>query len=299
MADYLWTGATNASFATTTNFTPNGTPVSGDTITIDGRNLIAPVWGDQHLVVLAALYIKGANTFNCGSTAAPMQIGATYCEIGAPNSDGTSASGAQQIVLDLGTGATTIHVFSTRNGGLNNQEPVMIKANNAGNTLIVDSGMVGVGTYLPGVTGSIPAITVNVGATLNVAPGFTGWTINNFGGTVNTNGAGTLLNNQSGTAFAQGTGAITTVNAGGTCTLSNRPAAGAAWTTLNVLTGGTANLMADPRTATSTNTNIYTGGKLLQASATQITHTNGIKTIECGPQDVTISAGMTVTVALS
>jgi hypothetical protein len=124
---------------------------------------------------------------------------------------------------------------------------------------------------LPGETATLAEVDAT-GSTAICAlgPGVT-WTNANAsaGGTL-TLGSGSMgaLSVSSGsTATAQGTGAIATINAGGTTYLNHRPASGAAITTLNLYPTGIADFSQVPSALTITTLNHHKGGVLTANAA--------------------------------
>jgi hypothetical protein len=227
-------------------------------------------------VTLNSLTISQTFSGTIGTTASTgtfgyWKIGATTWTIGTPSADGIAAIGAGRIKIDFGAAAFAGTVLNTGPSIDQGAEAVRIKGSNAANKLYVLGGRVGVATNLPGETATLAEVDAT-GSTAICAlgPGVT-WTNANAsaGGTL-TLGSGSMgaLSVSSGsTATAQGTGAIATINAGGTTYLNHRPASGAAITTLNLYPTGIADFSQVPSALTITTLNHHKGGVLTANAA--------------------------------
>jgi hypothetical protein len=281
--EYLANTTTN--WGTAANWSGSAVPVTGDTVYLDQRASAGIDAGlDQHLVLLAALYVNLGMTQTIGTATAPLQIGATAFYFGLPSN--TTNAGSGRFNVDLGSSAATGYVLNT--GGSSTDtglEPLRIKCNNSSSRLFVSGGRVGIATSLPSDTATLGEIDVSGSAVVNVAAGVTWTTIKQLGSSVlAVNSGGTTLTQLAGTLTTFGTGAITTTTVGGTAKLNMRAASGATIGTLIVLPGGTADFSDLPSNVTITNVQIYAGGKIVANAANpgHVIITNQIVPVNCG-----------------
>jgi len=288
MSTYFWTSTSSTDPTLGANWTKSdgttGTaPANGDDVFIQaiaGVSLASIGAADMSAVALNSLTISQTFTGTIGSAATTgtfgyWKIGATTWTVGTSSPDGTSFSGSGRLKLDFGSAAFSGTVIATGASADSGAEPLRIKGSNSGNKLYVLGGRVGVATNLPGETATLSEVDVaGSNAVCNLGPAVT-WTNANVanGGTLTTNNGSTgALSIASGaTATTQGTGAIATVNAGGTVTLNHRPTSGAAITTLNLYPTGTADFSQNPSAVTVTNLNHHKGG-VLNANAANPGH---------------------------
>jgi hypothetical protein len=285
MSTYFWSSTSSTDPTLGANWTKSdgttGTaPANGDDVTIaaiPGVALASIAAADMSAVTLNSLTIS--QTFSgtigtasvAGGTFGYWKIGATSWTIGKPSSDGLAAIGSGRIKIDFGSAAFTGVVLATGSSVDSGAEPVRIKGSNAGNLLYVLGGRVGVATNLPGETATLAEVDVTGSAAVcNLGPGVT-WTNANAsaGGTIslNSGSTGSLSVSSGSTGITQGSGAIATVNAGGTTTLNHRPASGAAIATLNLYPSGTADFSQLPSSVTVTTLNHQKGGVLIANAA--------------------------------
>jgi hypothetical protein len=285
MSSYFWsstssTDPTNGANWTKSDGTTGTAPGNGDDLTIaaiPGVALASIAAADMSSVTLDSLTISQTFTGTIGTTAASgtfgyWKIGATTWTIGTPSNDGVAAAGSGRIKIDFGAAAFTGTVLATGASGDSGQQPLRIKGSNAGNKLYVLGGRVGVATNMAGETSTISEMDVSgSNAVCTLGPGVT-WTNGNVaaGGTLTTNSgsSGTLSVSSGSTATTQGTGAIATVNAGGTTVLNHRPASGNAITTLNLYPTGSADFSQVPSAVTVGTLNHHKGGALGANAAT-------------------------------
>ena len=253
------------------NYSTGAKPVTGDSLLIDGRAAAPILYGlNQSGVTLASLIVDASMTNQVGSAMYPVRMSATSATFG-QSQLGRGQAATPRINWDFGTVATAVAVLSGTNSTADaGREPIRIKGSNAANTLAVAGGLVGLATNLPADTANFPTITVTGGA-LNTAPGVTAGTLNNVGGVVNINGGMTTVSTYTnGTTRTYGTGTIGSVNPiAGRTYIGNRPASGAAVTTLNMV-GGSVDFSVNPLPATVGTLNVGPGSVKV-ASASQMT----------------------------
>jgi len=288
MSSYFWSSTSSTDPTLGANWTKSdgttGTaPGNGDDVTIaaiSGVSLASIAAADMSAVTLNSLTVSQTFTGTIGTTATSgtfgyWKIGATSWRIGTPSTDGATAIGSGRIKIDFGAAAFTGTVLATGSSADVGLEPVRIKGSNAANRLYVLGGRVGVATTLPGETATLAEADVTGStAVCDLGAGVT-WTNANVaaGGTLNVNSGstGALSISSGSTATVQGAGAIATVNAGGPTYLNNRPASGAAVTTLNLYGTGAADFSQNPAAVTVTTLNHYKGG-VLSANAANPGH---------------------------
>ena len=279
MSSYFWSSTSSTDPTLGANWTKSdgttGTaPANGDDVTISaipGVSLASIAAADMSAVTLNSLTISQTFTGTIGTTATSgtfgyWKIGATTWKIGAPSGDGTAATGSGRIKIDFGSAAFTGTVLATGISADAGLEPVRIKGSNASNKLYVQGGRVGVATNLPGEAATLSEVDVTGStAVCDLGPGVT-WTNANVaaGGTLlaNSGSSGTLSVASGSTATLQGSTAVATVNAGGAVYLNHRPGAGAAVSTLNLYSTGTADFSQNPAVVTVATLNHYPGGAL-------------------------------------
>lgn len=285
MSSYFWTSTSSTDPTLGANWTKSdgttGTaPATGDDVyiqAIPGVALASIGSADMSAITLNSLTINQnfAGTIGTASTSGPVfgywRIGATAWTIGAPSADGTAYVGAGRIKIDFGSAAFSGSVLASGTSIDSGAEPVRIKGSNAANHLSVLGGRVGVATNLPGESATLAEVdVVGSAAVCNLGPGVS-WTTANAsaGGALNlaSGSSGALSVSSGSSATVQGASVIATVNAGGNVTLSNRPASGAAVTTLNLYPTGTADFSQNPANVTVTNLNHQKGGVLIANAA--------------------------------
>jgi hypothetical protein len=284
MSTYFWSSTSSTDPTLGANWTKSdGTtgavPANGDDVVIAaiaGVALASIGAADMSAVTLNSLTISQTFTGTIGSTSLSgtfgyWKIGATSWTIGQPSGDATVAVGSGRIKLDFGSAAFTGIVLNSGASVDSGAEPVRIKGTNAANKLYVLGGRVGVATNLPGESAILAEVDVTGStAVCNLGPGVT-WTNANAssGGTINLNSGstGALSVSSGSTATTRGTGAIATVNAGGTTYLNHRPPSGAAITTLNLYPTGSADFSQLPSNVTVSTINHQNGGVLIANSA--------------------------------
>lgn len=275
---------------TAANWSGGAVPVTGDTVTIDGRASSAITYGlNQSGVTLAALHVKQASGYSVGTTSAYLRISATVLKIGEPTGDGSTPSGANLIAIDTGANASTVTVFNSNGTGTSGLPTVNLKGSHASNVLNVLGGVVGVGTLLPGDTASFPSMYLQAG-TLTVGSAVTAPTlVSQDGGTLYLNCAATTVKQDGGTLTTSGTGAIGSAYLGGTAYLNSTGTI----TLLETLPGSSVSLASNPATtgsaATITDCVRHAGSTLNvdNGRAGSFTFTNPIQYWRCGFQDAT------------
>src|ERR1700685_1751342 len=159
MANPVWTGATDNSWSTTTNWSTGAVSVTENNATLSGT---VPITSglSQSAVTLASLTVL-PNGVSCGTLTTPLSISASIVLVSA-SPPSQVAQGVTRLNLNLGTVAAAVTVQQT--GALDNGlDPVRITGSNASNTLVVTGGTVGLGTNLTTDTPTFPVISINGG----------------------------------------------------------------------------------------------------------------------------------------
>lgn len=288
------------------NWTPSGVPASGDTVYFQNNAVNVDTNLNQSAVALAGLYIAQSYTGKIGTQASALQVGSSLVRIGDPSNSGTQPVGSQRINLDLGTttGATVVVVQTCQSTADTGQAPVRIKGANAGNILVVYSGYVEIANNAPGETATFPVVDVQPSQTTGaqaavvyLSSGCTLTTVNQSAGTLTVNSNVTTLTQSAGTLITQGSGTIATLTAGGTAYLNSTGTI----TTLNAISGGTADFSGDARAKTVTTLNAYKGCtvNLNNGAKNSVTITNPIALQNCYLSDITLKTWLNNTVALA
>lgn len=240
---------------TAANWMTGAVPVTGDSVTIDGRSEADILYGlDQDGVTLAALTIGHGLANQVGTLTYPLRISATACTIGEAAADGSVGSGSQLVNLNFGTAQNTTRVIQTNAMGTSGYPPVQIVGTHASNAITIEDGVVGLGTAVPAQAYTYAVNVTGRGARYTLGSGGTVATLNqskNAGeGVVYC--ALTTLNLDGGTVRTEGTGAITTANVSGTLVSNSTGTI----TTLNVQGSGFADFTQTTAARTVTTVNI-------------------------------------------
>jgi trimeric autotransporter adhesin len=206
------------------NWSTGSVPVGSDDVFVN-QGKVPILYGlDQHTVTLNSLNIYAAYTGTIGLPPTnpagyaeyrtlELKISATTVNVG--QGAGTSSG---RIKLNVGTVACTLNVYNTGQA-LDSGIPSLIwHGTSSSNVVNVNKGAVGI-AFFPGEAGMISAL--NVGYVSNIAgdvqlicgSGCTITTVNQNGGNVTFYGGMTTLTLTAGTATTYGAGAVTTLNA--------------------------------------------------------------------------------------
>lgn len=218
--NHVWIGTTSTAFGTTTNWLAGSVPVTGDTVTIDGRAQNDLAGSDQSAITLAALRVVSSCTKRVGTNSAgtvtPLKIGATLCDINLPSEGGNTGSGPPTCALDFAAILMTTTVWDGRDSGESGFSCILLRGTNASNKVVVKGkASVGIATITPGEATTVVELDINETSNVTVGYGVTLTTVNQTGGTGLINSAFTTLNQTGGKLTTRGTGAITTANVGG------------------------------------------------------------------------------------
>lgn len=298
MALNNWTGAANdGNWATGGNWSLGSAPVATNDVTILTGSVPITLGLNQSAVTIASLTISGLFAATIASTAAiplPLQIGVSGNVI--INTTSTNIS------LDFGSTTPQIIVQATgqASGQQFGQEAFRFRGGGSGcNLYQTGSSSVGIATDTSGITATLTNWNVAAG-TLNIASGVT-WT-NGYqnGGIVNvvtvTGGTATLIDQNGGQIVTSGGGKIDTINVLAQAVISNRPASGAAYDTLNAGPGATADHAQDARPFLVTNAIVAAADSVINFfDAGQAQLVSGPSPIQInmpsGPASVTINMG--------
>lgn len=217
--NYIWTGATNTAWDTTTNWTPNGTPGAdaADTVTIDGRQTKAITTGPAGDQVLGSFVQTKAAQYDIGTASTPLAIAPAIVNLGedvGDNSNGTPG----KAYLNIGTNSAAITVKASGNGtyGL---APVQIIGTGTNTTVVVQGNAnVGIGTLTPGVATTIKSLVVKDSAKVTIGSNVTigaGGIRQEGGSIICSSNAGTLQQD-AGEFILRGSATITAGTIGGT-----------------------------------------------------------------------------------
>jgi hypothetical protein len=284
MSYYFWSSTSSTDPTDGTNWTAaDGStgvaPNNGDDVTIaaiPGVALASIADADMSAITLNSLTIAQtfAGTIGTNVTTGSFgywQIGAATWTIGTPSGNGIAAIGSGRIKIDFGGNPYTGVVLATGPSIDQGVESVRIKGSNSASLLFVLGGRVGVATNMPGETAALAEVdAIGSNAYCNLGAGVI-WTSANAsaGGTltVNSGSSGALSVSSGSTATTQGSGAIATVNAGGTVNLNHRPSGMDAITTLNLYPTGSADFSQLPSPVTVTTLNHERGGVIIANAA--------------------------------
>lgn len=279
------------------NWDSGAVPVNGDDVVIENSASDVLYGLSQSSVTLASLTI--AQSYS-GKIGLPVQsslgyyeyrptylaISATQVSVGAG-----SGAGSSRIKLNTGSNQTTINVLATGTPAEPGLESLLWKGAHASNVLSVNKGSVGVAvlageaatlaTWNAGYTNNrLGDVALRIGANVTQTSG------NQTGGHVEVRSSLTTLTKTDGLlTMAQGTVGTLNIDGGnvyytstGTCT------------TVNVGEGGILDCSRDMRGRTFTNTNVYSGGSILDPFRT-VTWTNGVDLERCAIADVVLDLG--------
>lgn len=285
------------------NWSLGAVPGNGDDVYFDGTAVTDALYNLSALsaVTLASLNISNAYT---GSIGLPKQnangyteyrsdyfaISATLVFIG-----DTQGSGSGRIKINLGTVQSAIIVNNTGTGTEVNLEALLLKGTHASNTAVVNGGSVGFAVF-GGETTTLTSLTIAQGdggdtqpSAVRCGEGCTLTTVVHSSGKLVLSSAVTTFTVNGGTVTMFGTSADTIG------TLSLWGGVFSLWstgtiTTLKVGSGATLDCSQDPRARTVTNSTIFSGGSVLDPSAS-ITWTNAALLSGARLGDVTIDVG--------
>lgn len=296
MATRIWIGTdagNQGDLNTAANWSGAAVPIAGDDVYFNGsstQNVTGSLTA-LSAVALTSLTIDQDYTGTIGTESSFMACDPGTLTIGGSTSGLQTAAGSGRINLDLGSNQQTVVVINTANTATDtNRMPVRLLMNNVSNAVHVRRGKVAIEDN-PGDAGQLSTLEIDQdgpGSTSTrviAGAGLTMATVTVKAGTAYLHNAITTLNVLGGTAYTEGSGAITTLNVGGT-----KPAATSGKlvsnstgtiTTLN-LYKGTADFTDSEEARTVTNFNWY-GGTF--SIPTDLTLTNNI--VPSGTGDMT------------
>ena len=291
-------------FTTAANWSGATVPVDSDDIVIDSGNVDILYGLAQSAVSPASITITQGYTGRIGlarinqddTTYAYTEYRDRFLALGTSGDAITQAltigagdgNGSNRINIDSGSGQCILVVLNSGAGELTGVPAISWKGTHASNTAAISKGSIGI-AYDAGDTATVA--TLNVGYRTNQAgdssvvcgTGVTLTTINQSGGTLETNSAVTTCN-LSGGVWSHLAGAVTTANIdGGAC----RYRATSTMTTANIGGGGELDFRQDPRARTVTNCDLNQGATLRDPTGT-VTFTNGIDLNRVGLTGVTL-----------
>jgi hypothetical protein len=284
---YQWTAATNGSWNTTTNWTPNGTPGTGDTVVWDAGSAGAMTVGPTGNPILAKVQIKQScpTTSYIGTPAVPIAAAVTEFVVGEETLDGNNNDGCRQICWNFGASqsgynGTTARILRTATSGVGGLEVVQLVGTHANNAMFIEGpALVGWGVMTPGQAYTLSSITIsNAGARVRLGSGGTVTTIIESAGFGLVECGFTTLNQDAGDLRTEGSGAITTANVGGNFVSNATGTIG----TLDVDDGGLADFSQSSQLRTVTNSTVHGSGRInaRTAVARAVTFTNPTNCID-------------------
>lgn len=208
---------------TAANWSTGALPVVGDDVFIEDSETSILYGLDQSAVTLTSLHITAsytgeiglATTNETGPSNYPeyrlqeLQVGATTVGIGSGNGIGSG-----RIRLDTGSNAAAITVHTTGIASDNDQYAFQWKGANAGNTLAIYAGSVGVATG-GGESATVATLRMS-GGDVRCASGVNLTTLERSGGGhMVIESSATTLNQSSGETLVLGTGTLSTINIDG------------------------------------------------------------------------------------
>jgi hypothetical protein len=275
-----------------------GVPITADVVYIERTSSDILYGLAQTAVTLAGLHVRFSFTGRIGlphinATGAYIEYRDQSLEIKATVAtiDGTSA---KQINLGTSTAATSINVTGTGIAD-DNSPPLSITGTNAGNTIHVARGTVGVGHFANGEDTSFPVVTIGYlttvanDASVSLGSGATTAVVTQNGGTLFCDSATTTLNVHQGVCYLGCPETIAAVNEYGGTVYYNT----ASTTTTLMVAGGTLDFRLGNYGPTITNTSVRAGASIFDPLATA-TFTNGIDLTQCSLSDVTLDLGVDV-----
>jgi hypothetical protein len=303
MATRTWISTSSTDFNVTTNWSASTVPVTGDTIIFNstGTAGIDANLGQSALTGITLL-IYANYTGTIGSVTTPLSIGATSAQIGLASNGAVAGGGSGRINLDFGSSnCTTVVTATSATSADTGLAPVRIKGGGATSKLIVYTGRVDGATNTVGDTASFASVDIpNTGLTpapiVYLASGCTLTTVNQSVGTLTMNSAGTMFTQSGGTAMIQGTGAWTTIVAGGTLYYNSTGTV----TTASANGGGTLTFAQDTQAKTVTNPiKAYPGCTVNVDNGSKGSITHSVALQGCRLADVTYKTWLGSTVTLS
>ncbi len=227
VATHTTTGTGPNDWGNAANWTGAAVPIAADTVVFENSAVPVKYGLDQSAVTLAALQIHSTFTGEIGLPrrnasatggyqeyrADYLAVGATLVSIGQGNGKGSA-----RIKLDFGAVAASVDVFGSAAGREQGLEAVLLKGTDAGNSLRVTQGSVGVAVFA-GETANLSGglrvgfeSSVSTDAVVRCGSGVTLAAIDQTGGKLEINSAATTITRTAGEMAARGTGAITTLN---------------------------------------------------------------------------------------
>ena len=285
-------------WSTDSNWSTGSVPADDDHIIIEESDVDILYGLGQSGITADSLTIKASYTGEIGleetnsdGTTSYTEYRDTFLEIEPDKIDigAGDGNGSAMIKINTGSVATAVTVMKTASATETNCGAVQWKGTNAGNTLTVQRGDVGVATQ-GGETATIATLAVSYSTSVSndasvvCGSGVTLTTINQFGSTLEINSAAVTCNVSAGTLTVNGTSTITTATVEGG-TLYHQSSG--TITTLVVSASGTIDFSRDAKTRTVINTSVYTGAAIRDPHKT-VTWTNGIDGVHCDPMNEAI-----------
>ena len=286
-ATMYWTGSASGLWTNVSNWVesdgtaPAAVPGTGDSVVFDGRVVAALTGSPASTIRLTKVQIKQTcpTSYYIGTALSPIAAAVDTFVVGEDDGLASSSAGCQKICWNFGATASgysgsTVKILRTNTTGLDGLEVVQLQGTHSSNKIYLEGPcLVGLGTSFPGQAYTMSQVNVTgSGARCNLGSGGTLTTIYQSDGSVILNCALTTLTQISGVLRTEGTGAITTVNAGGIF-ISN---SSGTITTLSVTDTGFGDFSKTSVARTVTTANVYGRGKLNanNGQALSVTFTN-------------------------
>ncbi|MGA2324276.1 MAG: hypothetical protein ABSG22_10555 [Sedimentisphaerales bacterium] len=272
----LWTGTTDSNWAVAANWSTGEVPRDGNNVYFENSSVNVTGGLAQSSKTLASLNISQSYIGQIGDDVNYLSIGATAVKIGYYNGPGIP-TGSGRIKLNLGTVQTAITIYNSGPPANTNTPTVMLLGTNAGNTLEIRKGKVGI-AFGTGESATFSVINSSYttqpssDVELTIGPGATLTTLNQTGGENTLLCAATTITTKAGTLLIDGTGTVTTLTIEGGTVTSNTTGTIA---TVAIKTAGTLDLTKSTAVRIITTTKLDAGGTLKYDPAI-ITLTNNV-----------------------
>lgn len=288
-------------FNTADNWLTGAVPATGDSIDFDGRAASNVRYGlNQTAKTFVLVRVYTSFTKNLGALGYKLRFGCTNCLVGEPATGGGSTGGSALINLGFHTVAGTARIKGTRNTGTSGKPSVQLLPNENTFDVIVEGGVVGIGTDVPAEAAALNELHVH-GGKVEVGEGTTfggaAPAVNQTDGEVTLRGSVATVNQDAGTITTEGSGTITTAHVAGTLVANSTGTI----TTLEVKNNGVADFTHSTAPRTVTNATVVGPGAFIRANngkPLSVTFTTGVDCID-GADTNQVSMGDEVNVAFS
>lgn len=289
-------------WSTAANWSSGAVPATGDSVYLED-NADAILYGlAQSAVTLALLEVRASFTGTVGLPAVDQdgteypEYRARYLAVSATllNVGQGSGQGSGRLLIDVGSVACTLTVFTTAGAADADAGAVRWKGTHASNVVNAYAGSLDVAKQA-GETAAVATLRVEGDAEVFCGSGTTLTTIVQDGGALTINSAATTITRHGGTLTMRGSGAITTLTNNAGAVVHNSSG------TITTYVGGSASTLdrtGDLRAATLTNCTILAGATISDPAGVLV-FTNGIILSRCKISEVSLDLGYTRTLTPS